>query len=152
MNNKKNHRLFPVIKKNRFYNNADDHPESLLFQTIPSFLASLCGRKKRLPENKSEWISIDAPLNTSDEPVITWIGHATFLIQMAGINIITDPVFGNASAFFPRILAPGIILEQLPPIDIVILSHNHRDHCDLRTFIALAKASSQHDPFGTHWG
>jgi len=139
MNNKKNHRHFPVIKNNRFYNHADDYPESLLFQTIPTFLSSLRGRKKRLPENKQDWISQDLPIDSCHEPVITWIGHATFLIQVAGINIITDPVFGNASAFFPRILPAGVELEKLPSIDVVILSHNHRDHCDLRSLLPLQK-------------
>ncbi len=77
---------------------------------------------------------------TSKEPVITWIGHATFLIQVNGLNILTDPIFGNASAFFPRVLPPGIALAQLPAIDIVLLSHNHRDHCDLPSLRAVQKA------------
>jgi L-ascorbate metabolism protein UlaG (beta-lactamase superfamily) len=139
MNNQKNHRQFPVIKNNRFYNHADDHPESLFFDTIPMFISSLRHRKKRLPANKAEWISQDLPIGSSHEPVITWIGHATFLIQVGGVNIITDPVFGNASPFFPRILPAGIGLAQLPPIDVVILSHNHRDHCDLRSLLPLQK-------------
>ena len=53
------------------------------------------------------------PLDQSNEPVITWIGHATFLIQIGGINILTDPIFGDASLFFPRILPPGIALEAI---------------------------------------
>jgi len=133
-------RLNPIRKKNRFFNSHHDYVESLFFQTIPSFLLSLYGRKKRQPENKLEWIAQDTPLTTSHEPLITWIGHATFLIQVGGLNILTDPIFGNASAFFPRLLPPGIALAHLPPIDIVLLSHNHRDHCDLRSLQALQKA------------
>ncbi len=140
MNKETTNRRFPHIKKDRYYNTADDRPESFLFQTIPSFISSLYGRKKRQPENKFEWIANESPLEQSKEPVITWIGHASFLIQVAGINIITDPIFGDASVFFPRILPPGIALEHLPRIDYVILSHNHRDHCDLTSLYALKKA------------
>lgn len=134
------HRLHPLRKKNRYFNSHDDHIESLIFQTIPSFILSLYGRKKRQSENKSEWVAHETPLVVSHEPVITWIGHATFLIQVGGLNILTDPIFGSASAFFRRLLPPGIPLAQLPPIDIVLLSHNHRDHCDLPSLYALQKA------------
>lgn len=133
-------RLFPIQKKDRYFNGHHDHVESLIFQTIPSFLLSLYGRKKRQPENKLDWIAQDTPLATSQEPVITWIGHATFLVQVNGVNILTDPIFGNASAFFPRLLPPGIALVHLPRIDVVLLSHNHRDHCDLPSLHAVQKA------------
>lgn len=133
-------RLSPIRKKDQYFNSHHDHVESLFFQTIPSFLLSLYGRKKRQPENKLDWITQDTPLVSSYDPIITWIGHATFLIQVGGLNILTDPIFGNASAFFPRLLPPGIALAQLPPIDMVLISHNHRDHCDLRSLHALQKA------------
>lgn len=132
-------RLSPIRKKDQYYNSHNDYVESLFFQTIPSFLLSLYGRKKRQPENKLDWIAQDSPLVSSQDPIITWIGHATFLIQLGGLNILTDPIFGNASAFFPRLLPPGIALAQLPPIDMVLISHNHRDHCDLRSLHALQK-------------
>lgn len=140
MNKSTINRRNPFIKKSRYYNSADDRPESLLFQTIPSFLSSLYFRKKRQPENKYEWIDLQKPLPISSEPAITWIGHATFLVQIGSINILTDPIFGSASAFFPRLLPPGIALADLPRIDYVILSHNHRDHCDLASLSALKKA------------
>lgn len=136
-NNKNTNRIFPFYKKGRFYNSDSEKPESFLFQTLPGFLSSLHQRKKRLPENKSLWIVPHAVGQTSVQPVVTWIGHATFLIQSHSINILTDPIFGNASSFFPRILPPGIPLPELPPIDIVLLSHNHPDHCDLATLHAL---------------
>lgn len=136
-NNKNTNRILPIQKNNRFYNHADDKPESFLFQTLPSFVSSLYRRKKRLPENKHEWIHTDVRLACGLEPQITWIGHSSFLIQIGGITILTDPVFGDASVFFPRILPPGIALSQLPAIDIVLLSHNHRDHCDIPSLKAL---------------
>jgi L-ascorbate metabolism protein UlaG (beta-lactamase superfamily) len=62
---------------------------------------------------------------------VTWIGHSTFLIKLFGVNIITDPVFSHVSRFFPRHAAAGLSFEQLPKIDFVLISHNHRDHLDL---------------------
>jgi N-acyl-phosphatidylethanolamine-hydrolysing phospholipase D len=73
-----------------------------------------------------------------DKIQITWIGHATFLIQIEGINILTDPVFSiRLSSFggsdFKRRSPPGIPFNRLPPIHAVLISHNHYDHLDLET-------------------
>jgi L-ascorbate metabolism protein UlaG (beta-lactamase superfamily) len=74
------------------------------------------------------------PLSHSLDPRITWIGHASFLIQVGGYNILTDPIFGDVKAgsvtFKKRILPPGVLLKDLPPIDIIVISHNHSDHTD----------------------
>ncbi|MDW0117545.1 MBL fold metallo-hydrolase [Sporosarcina thermotolerans] len=59
---------------------------------------------------------------------ITWIGHATFLIQMNGLNMLTDPVWANRLGFQKRLTAPGIALQDLPEIDVVFISHGHYDH------------------------
>ena len=69
---------------------------------------------------------------------ITWIGQSTFLIQVEGINILTDPVFnGSLSPVlgigFKRRSPPGIPFDRLPPIHAVLISHNHYDHLDLYT-------------------
>lgn len=129
--------LLPYIKKKRFYNHKDDIPESFLFKTMGAFIGSLKNRKQRLPKNLSCWIAQDVPQACSAQPIITWIGHATFLIQMGNVNILTDPIFWAASFFYPRILPPGILLENLPKIDVVLLSHNHRDHMDAKSLLAL---------------
>ena len=139
MNTKNTNRLQPFFKENRYYNHQYDQPESLLFHTIPSFIVSLHARKKRLPENKPVWFCPTTIAPSSNQPLITWIGHASFLIQIGGINIITDPIFGNASVFFPRIFPPGIPLHCLPPLDIIVLSHNHRDHCDVASLLGIQK-------------
>ena len=79
-------------------------------------------------------------------PRITWIGHATFLIQIGGLNILTDPVFTDSvlpiSLFGGRGTPPGRTLEQLPQIDAVVISHNHYDHLDAGT-IDLLRARSR---------
>ncbi len=69
---------------------------------------------------------------------VTWLGHATFLIRISGKTILTDPFlseFASPSQWGgpTRMLAPGIPLDNLPPIDIIIVSHNHYDHLDDET-------------------
>lgn len=67
---------------------------------------------------------------------VTLIGHASFLIQCGGINILADPVFSERASPVTfagprRINPPGIRLEDLPPIDVILLTHNHYDHMDM---------------------
>jgi len=68
---------------------------------------------------------------------ITWIGHSTFLIQFRGLNILTDPVWGNRMGFFKRLSAPGLSLNELPEPDIVLISHSHYDHLHFSTLRRL---------------
>ncbi len=69
---------------------------------------------------------------------LTWVGHATFLIQLAGTNVLTDPVWSERCSPVQfagprRFMAPGIRFERLPPIHLVLLSHDHYDHLDSGT-------------------
>lgn len=61
-------------------------------------------------------------------PTITWIGHSTFLIQLNGLNILTDPVWVKHIGISKRLTPPGLPINELPPIDIVCISHSHYDH------------------------
>lgn len=75
---------------------------------------------------------------------VTMIGHASLLIQVAGLNILTDPVWSERASPFSfagpkRVIEPGIPFEALPPIDLVIVTHNHYDHLDLQTLSRLGK-------------
>lgn len=74
----------------------------------------------------------------------TWIGHSTVLIQTAGLNILTDPFLSEraspvAFAGPRRVRAPSHHAETLPPIDLILLSHNHYDHMDLPALKRLAR-------------
>jgi L-ascorbate metabolism protein UlaG (beta-lactamase superfamily) len=85
------------------------------------------------------------PAPRGDEIVATWIGHATWLLQTARGNILTDPQFspcaGPLGRLGPRrVHAPGVALAALPRIDVVLLSHDHYDHCDLPSLSAVARA------------
>jgi L-ascorbate metabolism protein UlaG (beta-lactamase superfamily) len=78
----------------------------------------------------------------------TLIGHASFLVQVAGLNILIDPVYSERAspvsfAGPKRVNDPGIAFDQLPPIHVVLITHGHYDHLDLAT---LARVHGQHKP------
>jgi N-acyl-phosphatidylethanolamine-hydrolysing phospholipase D len=77
------------------------------------------------------------------DPGVTWIGHATFHVRMDGASFLTDPVFSERASPLslagpPRLVAPGVPLDALPPVDFAMVSHDHYDHADLPTLRALA--------------
>lgn len=82
------------------------------------------------------------PETRVDDLRVTMVGHATVLIQVAGFNILTDPVFSERASPLrfagpKRVTPPGILLDDLPPIDAILLSHNHYDHMDIATLRAV---------------
>jgi N-acyl-phosphatidylethanolamine-hydrolysing phospholipase D len=97
--------------------------------------------------------TFDAPRAVNDgaalradliNPSITWVGHSTLLVQLNGLNFLTDPNWGAragpVSWAGPRRLSPpGLAFEDLPRIDVVIISHDHYDHLDLGTVKRLAE-------------
>jgi L-ascorbate metabolism protein UlaG (beta-lactamase superfamily) len=84
----------------------------------------------------------DRPPARVDGLRIALVGHATLLVQVAGLNLLTDPVFGERASPFAfagpkRVNPPGIAFEDLPKIDTVLITHNHYDHLDLATLARL---------------
>jgi N-acyl-phosphatidylethanolamine-hydrolysing phospholipase D len=79
--------------------------------------------------------AVSYPRAARTDLTATWIGHSTVLLQLGGLNVLTDPVFSQRA--FPvqwmgprRVMEPGLPIDALPPIDLVALSHNHYDHLD----------------------
>jgi L-ascorbate metabolism protein UlaG (beta-lactamase superfamily) len=110
----------------------------------------------RLETEPAEWPET-VPLTSADKPPqrvegtairASFVGHATVLIQTAGLNILTDPIWSERAFMVDwagprRVTPPGIAFEDLPPIDLVVVTHNHYDHLDLPTLLRLQQA---HDP------
>src|SRR5262245_40995221 len=77
-------------------------------------------------------------------PTVTWIGHATVLAQLGGLNVLTDPIFSTRASPLSfvgptRAQKPGLWLHELPHVDLVLISHNHYDHLDDDSVRALAR-------------
>ncbi len=72
---------------------------------------------------------------------VTWIGHSTYLMRLENKHILFDPFFSDLASPIPmgpmRYVPPGISLGKLPPVDVIIISHNHYDHLDARTIDAM---------------
>ena len=119
---------------------------------LPDLLKWLANRT---PGKWTEFTEEDVPYGpkpvnriSDSTQVITYINHSTFLIQTDGLNILTDPVYSKRVSPFSfagpkRMRPPGIRFEDLPKIDLVLLSHNHYDHFDIST---LKRIKKNHDP------
>ncbi|MBB4113232.1 L-ascorbate metabolism protein UlaG (beta-lactamase superfamily) [Rhizobium sp. BK226] len=99
-------------------------------------------RERRVPWPKRVDIVRAVPERRVSGLRATMVGHATVLIQAAGLNVLTDPVWSERAGPYgyigrSRTTAPGIAFADLPPIDVVLLSHNHYDHLDLPTLKRL---------------
>ena len=89
--------------------------------------------------------SFRTPRADTNQLLITWIGHSSLLIQIGGTNVLVDPMWSERAspvrfAGPRRWVAPGIAFDDLPPIDLVLQSHNHYDHLDDATVRRLARA------------
>ena len=90
------------------------------------------------------FLARNATAGAAMQPTLTWIGHASLLVQADGLNVLTDPVFSERASPLSfagpkRLQPPGLALSQLPRIDVVLISHNHYDHLDLASVQALAQ-------------
>ena len=87
--------------------------------------------------------AIRSPRAAPHEIAITWVGHSTLLVQLGSLNVLTDPVWSDRASPWRslgprRLVPPALPLDALPPIDMVLLSHDHYDHLDSPTVRALA--------------
>ncbi len=104
----------------------------------------LTSEKAKWPESFPSPFSDTPPLRVEGGALrVSYVGHASFLIQTQGLNLLIDPVWSERAspvtwAGPKRVNAPGVAMADLPPIDAVLISHNHYDHLDLATLRVLA--------------
>jgi L-ascorbate metabolism protein UlaG (beta-lactamase superfamily) len=90
----------------------------------------------------------DRALVDGGAPQLTWIGHASFLFTLGGKRILVDPIFSRRLGPVSRLSPPGIAVDALPPIDVVLITHNHRDHLDPWSLQKLGPAPTFVVPLG----
>jgi len=137
-----------IFKDGIFYNNYIDHKMT----TFKQFWKWRKESKK--PEPMSFPLAKNDPKflqENRSQKTLTWIGHASFLIQIDGINILTDPhltkraspvVFAGPSRTTP----PGLDINDLPEIDVIVISHNHYDHLDYQTILNITRKQITNQP------
>jgi L-ascorbate metabolism protein UlaG (beta-lactamase superfamily) len=124
--------------------------------TMPTLSEFLCGGERRVPRGPLPSMSpLDTWTRTPESGLrATWLGHSTVLIEIDGLRVLTDPVWGPraspSSLAGPKRFQPvPVALRAMPPLDLVIVSHDHYDHLDYPTIRELAKLEV---PFVTSLG
>jgi L-ascorbate metabolism protein UlaG (beta-lactamase superfamily) len=130
---------------------TDRHPSGVDAKAADVFKWMIQRSRARLPRPPQAPVCCVAPdvafvRANQAEPAYTWIGHASGLLQVAGINVLFDPVFSRFASPVPfagprRHQPPGLAISELPRVDAVVLSHNHYDHLDRPSVRALARQS-----------
>ncbi|MDQ6888028.1 MAG: MBL fold metallo-hydrolase [Gemmatimonadota bacterium] len=110
-------------QKDRIHGTPADPPRSSFVRATPHF---------------------PVPRSGPDDLFATWVGHSTVLLQLGAMNVLTDPIWSERASPLSRIgpkrwVEPGVEMGRLPPLDLVLLSHNHYDHLDEPTVRRLAK-------------
>lgn len=119
----------------RFFNPWNPQNPSL----VKVFHWKMKSKRKPWPKEKQNQLyDLPPQMVEGDLLRVSFVGHSTMLIQTEGLNIITDPIWSKRASPFKRFGPsryndPGIAFENLPPIDIILVSHNHYDHLDIMT-------------------
>jgi L-ascorbate metabolism protein UlaG (beta-lactamase superfamily) len=97
----------------------------------------------RRPEGGYRFETVKSDFSSARNPSVTWVGHATVLVRVGGLNVLTDPQFSERASPLSfagpkRVVPPVPALRELPHIDAALISHNHYDHLDLDSVTRLA--------------
>ena len=106
---------------------------------------------KALPRDRSGWVPPVRPPDPAalTAPSMTWVGHASFVVRTGGLLVATDPIFSTRiGGAVRRLVPPGLALEELPAIDVVLVTHNHMDHMDLPTLRRIGPGALYVVPLG----
>lgn len=116
--------------------------------TVSSALGMLREKRSRWPVRVENTVALAPPsLRSTSDLAVTFVNHATFLIQCADLTILTDPIWSRRASPIQwlgpkRVREPGLALGELPPVDLILISHNHYDHLDVRTLRYLGQRFS----------
>lgn len=123
---------------------------------MPTWTEFLCGGERRVPARPLPSVNPRPAWSKAPDTGLraTWLGHSTVLIEIDGVRVLTDPVWGQRASPFhlvgPKRFQPvPVALNAMPPVDVVVISHDHYDHLDYPTIRALGKSEI---PFVTSLG
>lgn len=113
--------------------------ESSMWKTLRSYLNKPANTKPPVP---LPFVQTDLWQLTNQAPVLVWFGHSSYLLRVNGLHILVDPVFSNHAAPFSFMVkayagADSYTVQQMPDIDLLVQTHDHYDHLDAETIIAL---------------
>ncbi len=136
----------PLFTKSIQHRGSFENPESQHGEAV-DFLKWIFNRKR---EAWPKWVESEpgaVAAASGNEIQVTFVNHSTFLIQVDGMNILTDPIWSDRAGPLSflgvkRVRSPGLKFEALPAIDCVLVSHNHYDHMDIPTLKALERKFS----------
>lgn len=136
----------PQYRGGRFHNPVPRSTQPSLRMALRLLPRWLLGRQKRIPSARLPTRVLNADQLNTFPPVgwrATWLGHSSCLLELGGKRVLTDPVWSERVSPFSfagptRFHEPPIALSDLPPLDAVLISHDHYDHLDMATVCALA--------------
>lgn len=131
----------PIDEKGRFANLY--HPFESSFADLIKWQTSK-NPYKEAKENETRKLVVDFDPNTlkAEEDYLMWLGHASYLLKLNGKVILIDPILKD-NMFLKRDSELPFPIDSLPPLDYIMISHNHRDHCDKQTIQFLSKNHPQ---------
>ena len=133
----------PVSSSGRFFH--PDYPFELTWMDVLKWKL-LSDDPYREKKKKDKWrhkVVKDEDFLGHGRNVFVWLGHASFFFRLGGKNILIDPVFGKLSPIMPRFSELPVAARKFDQIDYLLLTHDHRDHCDLGSLKFLAKLNPQ---------
>ncbi|MES2807636.1 MAG: MBL fold metallo-hydrolase, partial [Bacteroidota bacterium] len=133
----------PNYKNGHFQNQVARQPSPITRRRGPRWLFMIRSKPDNVkPSLKLPWVRIDLKKLPAAAPTVVWFGHSSVLIKTRQANILMDPIFSNHAGPVPGMVmafkgSMNYSVKNLPPIDVVIISHDHYDHMDYRTLIKL---------------
>ncbi len=132
----------PVSSSGRFYH--PEYPFELTWTDVAKWKSRPNPYKKaKKTETWQATVISDDSFLQHDRDVFVWLGHASFFFRLNGRSILVDPVFGKMSALMPRHSELPVPVSKFKKLDYILLTHDHRDHCDIPSLKELVRNNPQ---------